>query len=289
MKKSHESLLKQFLEIAKGGKFGGKIKEKSEEIDKIESGIELLLWHVANFYKEMDETDDENIKKAQSIIYQIIIVAYREANRNNPEVATALVNSFTSDYPNVPNTCLLPKWHSLASASLAFKEVHDLNPLVSWEANKQLFQAYNEFLNGLLGYLLLCWRTGQGRDINTDVLTQNYAQTLTQFKDISAGEDGIFYIIFRIAKPRIRNACAHGDIWLDADKGVVRYNDHIEEEEKEVSIEEFLIWNLMGSIISNSYLSALATIAILEEGNEGLKKLIPKRIIELFNFVPQKE
>lgn len=289
MKESHESLLKQFLEIAKGGKFGEKIKEKSEKIEKIGSGIELLLWNVANFYKEMDKTDDENIKRAQSIIYQTIIVAYREANRNNPEVATALVNSFTSDYPNIPNTCLLPKWHSLASASLSFKEVHDLNPLVSWEASKQLFQAYNEFLNGLLGYLLLCWRARQGRDINTDVLTQNYAQKLTQFKDVSDGEDGIFYLIFRIAKPRIRNACAHGEIWLDSNKGVVRYNDHVEEEEKDVPIEDFLIWNSMGSIISNSYLSALATIAILEEGSEEQKELIPEKTRDFFNFIPEEK
>ncbi len=287
MKESHRYLLEQFLKMAKRGKFGNTIKEKSDEIQEIESGIELLLWNVAEYYKKLNETDDENVKQARSIIYQVIIVAYREANRNNDEVSTALVNSFISDYPNAENTCLCPKWHSLASASLVFREVRDLNALVCWESSKQLFLAYNEFINGLLGFLLLCWRAGQGRELNTDVLTQNYAQKLTQFKDVSGGEDGIFYIIFRIANPRIRNACAHGDIWLDFDNGIVHYIDLVENQEKQIKIEEFLIWNFMGSIIADSYLSALATIAILEEGTEKQKASIPKKTRDLFNFVPE--
>ena len=54
---------------------------------------------------------------------QLLIVAYREAKKRDPEIAQSLVNSFTTDYPNVPESTLLPRWCSLAQASLAMREV----------------------------------------------------------------------------------------------------------------------------------------------------------------------
>lgn len=220
-----------------------------------------------------------------SFFLQLLIVSYREAKRINPSVATSLLDSFVNDYPGVQHSCLLPKWTSLANASLAFREVASTeNKLLIWQQSCTLFSAYNEFLNGLLAYLIVLWRTAKGKTINTAVFSVPYANKINQFSNLTGGDDGAFYLVFRLAQPKLRNAVAHGTMWPDLDAGKVRYIDVKPPVENEISLIDFTGLCSVGSHLAQPYLAALALIAIMENGVESAKSLLPQDLVTLFDF-----
>jgi len=277
MKDSHSKLLHQFSSMAADGKFGDDIRRSREEYDQLPNGIPVMLKLVREFYDGL-RSDDPELARIRDIACQTLIVAYREANRKDPDIAAHFVHSLIQDYPGVSESCLLPRWTSLGNACLAWREVaHSQNRLIVWQQTIKLFQAYNEYLNGLFGYLIILWRVHLGKTVNPNVLNTNYGNKVTQLRDLTGGEDGLFYFYLRLAQPEIRNAIAHECIWLDSDAAVVRYNyGNQNKEEAEIDLVEFMGYASSGSHLAQPYLAAISVIVVMECGNELAHSLLPE-------------
>ena len=158
MKKIHERLLQQIAQLASEGKFGEAAHSASQEYSQIPVGIPTMLKYISDFYEKNDSTNQE-IAEARDYFCKMFIVVYRETKKCNPSLSTTFISSFIDDFPNVDGSLLLPRWNSLAQASLAFKSVANSGDyLLIWQQSSRLFLAYNEFLNGLLGFLIVAWR-----------------------------------------------------------------------------------------------------------------------------------
>ena len=284
MKESHTRLLKQFGNMAADGQFGGSIKKAHQEYGHL-SGLTILHKFVLDFWGGILKKNDE-FSQMRSLSCQLLLVAYREAKKRNPEIAQSLVNSFTTDYPGVPESTLLPRWCSLAQASIAMREVaQSENRLMIWQQACKQFQAYNEFLNGLFAYLIILWRVKDGRSVKTNVFDATYANKIDQFGALTGGDDGAFYLFFRLARPKIRNAIAHETIWLDSVENKIRYEEgRHPRSEYEMDLTEFMGLAAAGSHLAQPYLAAISVIAIIEEDYELGKKELPPPLTRLLEY-----
>jgi len=281
----YKKIIGQFIDIAKDGKLGIEIEKTQVEYEKIDDDIARIIKYVYDILTPKSE-DDLKITRAKSIFSQYIILAYRESKKKDKGIANALLNSFIEDFPSIKNSCLLPKWRTLAESIISVKEVGgSTNRLEIWQNYSKLFQSYNEFLNGLLNYLILCWKCYLGKKTDPSVFELSYGNKIDEFKKITNGENGVFYLIFRIANNQIRNAIAHGDINLDTETGVVHYLVGMKnKEEKQIHLDEFMALTLMGSTLAQGYLVGLGTIVVMENGPDLAKKLLPKFLKEVFEF-----
>jgi hypothetical protein len=274
--------------MARGGMFRQSVAESQKQYDQIAEGIPTLI-HVVREFHEATESHAQDIREIRSMICQLLIVAYREAKKKNPEIALTFARSLVDDYPGLPESCLLPRWHSLAQASLVMREAsYSQNPLLVWQQMCKNFQAYNEFLNGLLSYLIVLLRTSLEKPINPGIFDANYANKVSDFNALTGGEDGAFYILSRIAQPRIRNAIAHENIWLDSEANVVRFTEGRgpDKVESEMSLDDFGVLSMIGSHLSHTYVAALAVIAVMEDGTELAHSLLPPYLANVFDYEP---
>lgn len=284
MKGNHKKLLDQFVEMSLDGGFGEEIKSAQEDYNRLPPGIATFLKYVLDFCNENKKLDNETAQM-RNLVCQLLIVAYREAKKKNSDTARALVHSFIDDYPGAPGSCLLPRWISLAQASLAFREVaKSNNRLMIWQQATRHFQAYNEFINGLLGYLIACWRCHLGKQFKIATFNMPYGNKVQQFKELTGGNDGVFYIFIRLARPEIRNAIAHETIWLDSKTGTVRFTEGRDvKRESKIDFVEFMALAHAGSHIAQSYLAAIGTIVIMEDGSDISKRFLPEYLVNVYS------
>lgn len=285
MKESHKQLLQQIADMAEEGKLGESIKAARKEYDRLPIGIATLLKCVVDAYQSNPSIDGE-ILQLRDLFCQLIIVIYRDGSLRDTEVAHALVHSLIKDFPGVQESCLTPQLCSLMEAALGFREVGDLkNRLMIWQQISRVVLAYNEFLNALLGFLIPCLKCSQGKQPDPGVFSVAYATKLEQFNVLTGGGNGPFYLITRLARPKLRNAIAHGTIWLDSKTAKVRYSvGSKKKEEHEIELIEFSSLALSGSHLPTSYLAAIGAIAVLEDGSDLAKTFLPHHLVHLFNF-----
>ncbi len=284
MKKNHRVLLDQVNKFASEGRFGESVIKATKEYNALPLGIATTIKCVVDFHSHNSEIDDE-ISQIRSLFFQLIVVAYRECKKVNEEIASIFLNSFIVDHPEAPESALVTKWCSLAQASLAFREVAQTeNRLLIWQQSTKIFQAYNEFLNGLLGFLIIAWRCAQKKKINPNVFSLAYGAKINQFEQITGGENGVFYMICRLAQPKIRNAIAHETIWLDSEVDKVRYIDgNKDKKEFELDLIEYMAFAGIGSHLCEPYLASIAAIIIWEEGSEVIKSCLPEYLIKVLS------
>ncbi len=282
MKKIHGRLLQQIANLASEGKFGESAYSASQEYSQIPTGIPTLLKYISDFYETKNSTNQE-IEQAKDYFCQMLIMVYRESKKRDVEISRAFIGSFIEDFPKVEDSLLLPRWNSLAQASLAFKSVAKSGDyLLVWQQSSRLVQAYNEFLNGLLGFLIIAWRCVENKQINPNVFKSSYGVKARQFSELTDGENGVFYLFNRIIEPKLRNAIAHETAWHDKDAGKVRYSDVRSKEEYEMNLFEFLSLTTLGTQVGRAYIAAIAAVIVLEEGDENEKSLLPPHLIKLF-------
>ena len=112
-----------------------------------------------------------------------------------------------------------------------------------------------------------------------------FAARLQQVASLTGGEDGAFDLIARLGKPRIRNAIAHGTIWLDSDMAKVHYTvGNRDKREYQMDLVEFACLAFSGSHLAEPYLAAISTIAVMEDGSELAKSLLPEHLARVFHF-----
>jgi hypothetical protein len=290
LKNTHQRLVQQLSQLASEGMFGHSIKESQQNYDQLKllGGVAVLI-QVACDFQEETERQVQEINEIRSRVCQLLIVAYREAKRKDPEIALAFVHSFIEDYPSIPESSLLTRWCSLTQSSLAAREIsHSQNRLLTWQIYKQLFQSYNEFLNGLLSYLIILWRTSLGKTVNLQVFDTNYANKVNDFNTLTGGENGVFYIFGRLARPKIRNAIAHESIWFDSEAMKVRFTDGRGNTkiESEMDFTEFIVLAGLVSHLAHAYIAAISVIAVMEDGTDFAKSLLPHQLVQVFNYLP---
>jgi hypothetical protein len=120
--------------------------------------------------------------------------------------------------------------------------------------------------------------------LNTNVLGNAYGSKVNEFAKLTNGENGPFYLYFRMADPTLRNSIAHSSIWLDSDEKKVRYvAGQQKKTEYEMDLMKFMAMGYLGSHLASSYIAALATIVVLEDGGSFVKGLIPMQLVKLFD------
>jgi hypothetical protein len=284
-------LIEQLTHLASESAFGKAIRESQQQYAQLSKGIDIFI-EIVKDYDEKTKTDHQIFVSVYSQIFESIIVAYIEARSISPEEAKLFLLSFMSDYPGVPESSLLTRWSSFAETSLLAKEVSTSNsPLLIWQQYKKLFQAYNEFLNGLLSYLIILKQTAKGKKVKLEIFEAGYSQKIDQFKALNKEGDDCFNVFTEIAFPKIRNAIAHETISMDAGKKIVYYVDGKGQKRTrhEMEIAEFMKYAAIGSYILFTYLAAISLIAVMEEGSESDKSLLPSQLVHLFNYVPKKK
>ncbi|MCK4394688.1 hypothetical protein KAX17_17440 [Candidatus Bipolaricaulota bacterium] len=284
MKDMHKQLLEQVVEMAEEGKFGESIKAVRKEYEQLPVGIATLLKCVTDAYADKHGINKE-ILQLRDLFCQLLVATYRDAARREPDVALALVHSLIRDYPGVPESCLAPQFCALMQAALSFRELaYSKNRLLVWQQMSRLVLAYNEFLNALLGYLIPCIRCSRGKEPNAKIFSMPYSARVKELNALTGGENGPFYLITRLARPKIRNAIAHGTIWLDSKAAMVRYPDGPRKRKSEIDLLKFGALALSGSHLAEPYLAAAGTIAVMEDGSELARQFLPAHLVRVFNF-----
>lgn len=273
------------IEIAKDGTLGIEIEKTQKEYEEINNDIARIIKYIYDVLTPKSE-NDLKIMQSKAILSQYIILAYREAKKKDIEIANGLLYSFIEDYPSRSHSCLLEKWRTLAESILSVKEISGSKKrLEIWQNYSKLFQSYNEFLNGLLNYLILCWKCYLGELTDLAVFESSYGNKIDEFEKITDGENGVFYLIFRIANNQIRNAIAHGDIRFDPNSGIIYYLiGRKNKTEKQIHIDDFMAITILGSTIAQAYLAGIGTIVVMEHGTEKAKELLPDYLKKAFKF-----
>lgn len=270
-----KKLLEQILRLSKGGFFGAKVTEESVAYDAMKDPIELCVKVVEDFYG--GKPLESELEQIRDLLCKLLLLVYREARNKDSRRALEFATVFADDFEGHPGTALLTRWNSLAEASIAFKMVaHSENRLLVWQQASRLILAYNEFLNGLLGPLLICWGEVLGRSFKLGIVDSPYGSKVSELEKLTGGEQGVFYLLVRIARADLRNAVAHGSAWLDAEARKVRFTQGSKVKvEAEISIEEFLAFATIGSHLAAAYIAALSAIVVFEAGESKLKERLP--------------
>jgi len=271
------------------GLFGEQVKSNAAEYALLQNeGMNVFLKLIHDFYgKPLNTEEDRMMAEGADVFCQLIIAVYRETKKEDEDVAASFVNSFIEDFPNAPNSCLYPQWEALAKATMAFKSAPATqNPLIVWQQSLKLVQAYNEFLNVLIGYFLVAWRCALGKSYSINTFSNAYGAKINEFSQLTGGHDGAFNIIFQVANHSLRNAIAHEDIWLDSGTNTVKYTaGKRPKTTHEIGIGEFFGYAMMGANFGQAYIVAIAALIVLEDGSLEDKKRLPAHLVKVFTHV----
>lgn len=283
MKAELKRRLAQMGEMSESGMYGSNVEASAIEYIQTPGLMPKLIKFVGDLYQEKPTHVDRDMAQIADIFCQLLIALYRETKKKDAAVAQAIIDAFIEDFPDTENTCVFPQWESLAKASLAFKACAKTEPVVVWQQATKLFQAYNEFLNALFGLFIVGWRCTQGKTFSVNVLHNSYGSKYNEFSHLTEGEDGPFYLLLRIARPNLRNAIAHEDVWFDRESDTVRFTYGRQREvEEEMPLVEFMGYAALGSLIAQYYLAALSTVIVLEDGESADIALLPPHLVRVF-------
>jgi hypothetical protein len=283
MKENYKRLIEQIAKSAEEGIFGEAALLSSKDYEGVPLDTSRLTKFIYELSVEMSSNNSE-INSAAHNFWLLLVAVYNDCKKKDVEIANAFANSFIKDYPDMPNTALSLRWNSLAQSAFAFKSVaFSGDPLLVWQQTSRLFLDYSEFMDGLLGYLIISLRCALEKKINPNILKSFYAVKAKHFEELTNGENGVFYLFHRIIRPKLRNGIAHGNAWLDRGKNKVRYTDGRTDSEYEIDISEFGVLALLGSHLAKSYMAALATIVIWEDGTEEQKLSLPPDFVDLLS------
>jgi len=279
----YDSLLNQIGDLAGDGHLRPDVQAASHEYAALPSDLSRCVAYVNDFAEGVVE---DELRLIRSLLCQMIVAAYRDAKKNDAEVARNFAFAFIRDFPGMSGSALLPRWSSLADASFAFQMVAQSgNRLLVWQQSSRLVLAANEFLDGLIGLLLVAWRCALGKAVNPKVLANAYGSKVNEFADLTGGDDGPFYLILRAADADLRNGLAHGSAWLDPKEDKVRYfTGRQQKTEREIGLVEFMCKATIGSHMGPSYIAALATIAVWEGGSEESRAELPPLLTQLLTL-----
>lgn len=280
VKPSYQGLLNRIEGLARDGHLGSDVQKAWGEYSALPSDITRSAAYVGDYF---GADIDEELKWPRSLFCQLILVAYRDAKKRDPGLAHDFAYALFQDFPGAAGSALLPRWSSLAEASWAFQAVASSREiLLLWQQSSRLVLAVNEFLDGLIGFVIVAWRCALGKTVNANVLGNAYGSKIDEFARLTGGEDGAFYLLLRIANADLRNGLAHGSAWLDSAEMKVRYvTGQHQKTEHEFDLVEFMSIATLGSHLGSAYVAALATIVVFEDGQRASRSRLPTPLVEL--------
>lgn len=280
-----EMRMKALGAMAASGQLGARTAEAAREYEAVPAGVPTCLKVVTDLYRDLADPASGEVSSLVDRLLQVIVMVYREAKKADPEVAKAIANALIMDYPGAPGSCLFPKWDTLSKAAIAFDATKMTTAVEAWQQCKTIVEAANEFMSGLLGYLLAGWRCAQGKPVNPNLFKQAYGNKVNELAGLTGGDNGPFYLFLRLAQVPLRNAIAHGDAWVNSDENKIMYaNAGVD---YEMPLEEFGAYTLAGSWLGRAYLGAIATIVVLEDGNPYQALQLPHHLVKLFHHKPE--
>ena len=286
MKDDIKDKLLQVVFLTKEGIYGEKAKNELNKVQNIPSTISYLIDLINDLYISPEK--DKELYQIGKSINEYLLILYRDTKVKNKEFAKALFESLFSDFPNTNNTNLFDRYRTLIESSVAFKSSISIDDrLILWNVAIKLFEAYNEFLNGLLGYIIICAVSVLENKCSIEFLNNSYQSKIDKFNSLKLNY--LFPVISNIAKPEIRNAISHSRIQLIKDNGVIDYT--IKKEKifinKTIDLSEFIGMVSAGTYLPIGYITAISSIYVIEYGNITDICLLPEEIKSIFKIKEQ--
>ena len=277
------ALLEQFHKLGEDGHLGDEVANLTAQYDAMSDDLARAVKYVCDLYIRSPGNDEG--MEARDLIIQLFLSVYQDAKRKDTSVAKAFLCTFINDYPSANGSILFPRWIALADASLGFKNSSKLgNPSLIWQQASNLVLAYNEFLDGLLGILIVACRCAQGKTININVIGNNYGSKLDEFRSLTGGDESPFNILINMARPKLRNGIAHKNAWYDGETSLVYYFEGTQQKTKiSMDLQEFLMLGYRGSYLAQAYVAFIAVVVIFESGDVVAQSHLPDHLLGLLS------
>jgi hypothetical protein len=273
-------LLSQIGRFVDEGVFGVAAMQTSAASKALPNDIARVLAFVADVYQRGDEAS----RSLNDSLIQRLLVVYRDAKKQDPHVAMQFANGLITDIPGAAGSALLERTVTLGEACYGFKSVaRSGNPSQIWQSASRVVHYSQECLDGLLGHLLIAWGCALGQSMDSGAIGLTFAKKVERVSAMTNGENVHFYVLLRLAKPKLRNGIAHGTAWCDQGRQSVRYTDgRLNKVEHEMSLLEFMAMVTMGCELGRSYIASLSAIVVLEDGNALARSLLPAHLQSVF-------
>ena len=274
---------KRLIQIGKQtqeGVYGNKALEDAIDYINLKgNSVETFLKSINDFYSK----DINPIFRPYPLaLVKIILSLFFKNMDKNPELSHYFMLIFQKDIEGAKNTCIKDKYLNMLDAGHAFKQaISTKNPLIIWELTKNNFLAYNEFLNILVGVILINYRFSIGKTYKINTLRNNYGNKVNELIKLNPPDES-YKFLFELMRPDIRNAIGHQTIWFNKEDNIVTYLNDKTGDNEIISIEDFILLNSKASYLGEAYLVALGTIGIFTIGKPIDKTRLPK---ELFLFL----
>lgn len=273
-------VLKSLHEDSLNGHFGLEAKSDARKYENLH-GMQAIIETVNDLCGNLDPAFQSGFDQ----IANMVITTYKCVNKVDARTATAFMNSINRDFPGTHDTALALNTNNLLRAAMAFKQSgHSGSVLTVQRASMDLFLEYNEFINKILGYLLICWRLHLGKSFNTDVFYEAFGHKLNQLELLHNTSNGPFTYLLQIAKKGPRNGVAHGRNWFDLPAQKVYFRTEQKQGGKvsgvkteEMTMKDFIFLCAEGAEMCRAYIVGLGVVAVMDHGNEQDKQRIPKR------------
>lgn len=282
--------LLQLIQDTKNGYFGEKAKSEYIESTTHSNIISYFTKFIYELYQPFE--NDSNLYKIAQKISEYLLILYIDTKVKKTMVANALYFSLFNNFPSTINTNLFDKYRSLLESSISFKNSIVLeDKIVLWTLSKKLIEDYNEFLNGLLGYINICAKVVLGKKYNPNIFNNSYQAKIDEFTSLKLNY--IFPVISNLINVELRNAIAHSMIIHNAEDEIeYTFKKGSKFETKKISLAEFVALAATGTYLTCGYIASLAMIFVFENGNildiaflpSEIKSIYYSRIIKKINI-----
>ncbi|MCD6595043.1 hypothetical protein J7L68_05130 [bacterium] len=276
--------LEQYLKSGSDGSYGQRVQESFEEYESFDEWNKSAIKYINDLFKPNPSELEQNIIDYTFILCKSFIATYLETKKKDKEIAHSFLKSLFFDFPGIDESKLFSKWQSLTEASFAFQAVaHSNNYNLVWQQSKTLTRAYQEFINGLFGFLIICWRCINGKTLNKNVFKNTYGSKMEELYKLTDGDEGIFAQIFHICNPKLRNAIAHDNIWNNPEAEKIVYKSVGQNVYRgEIDISKFLLFASLGTRLGQSYFASICAVLLMEEGKENEIEQLPSQLVGMF-------
>lgn len=284
MDKQIKNRLNEIRKKIMSGVYGKDTKDIALVYDNISGqNIEIFLKVVNDFYLKRKKVDIEFLPIIDTF-FQTLLTIYIKAHKKDPGIAEYFVLSYLDNIPDTQGTSLFHKHSDFVDAGHAFKNViKTKDQILLWEVAKKFTLNYNEFLNVLLGVLILLIKCSLELKYRPTQLKAPYGSKIHDFKQLIDDYDLPYDMIVKFTNSNLRNSIAHSTIWLDSEKAIVNYTN--KDEPYSISLVEFLALNASALHFAEAYLSAVATIVIFMTGTREDKSKLPLELLQLLSKI----
>lgn len=271
-----DQLQKRILE----GLYGEEAKLSHLEIQKFDSNpIEGYIAYINDFYNKDIASQFRDYPLS---LVKVIVYSYLKNHQKNEDIPILFSKILFEDVLDTPGSSVSNKYQGMMDSYHAYKQgLSTGNRLILWELSKSTFLSYNEFLNGILGLVIINLRVASGLNYKPGILKNKYGVNRNQYLEIIPNDE-FFSVFGELLQSELRNAIGHQTIWFDETNLVVRYQANPDGEEQELPLDEFVFLTSKASYLAEAYIVGLCAIGVIKSPNIMDKTRLPK---ELFSFL----